>query len=204
MVDSETHWQQVYSSRGEQQVSWFEETPALSIELLQLVGATPASRIIDVGGGASHLVDVLLDRGFRNLTVLDVADAALATARARLGGGAGAVTWIAEDIRTWLPEAEYDVWHDRAALHFLIDSADQAAYVERVRKALPQGGHAIIGTFAPTGPEKCSGLPVIRHSSKTPHQLLGREFALVDDRPHAHRTPWGAVQEFQFSTFRRS
>jgi SAM-dependent methyltransferase len=201
--NSQAHWETVYTQKDEQEVSWFQDSPQPSLALIARVGATPASAIIDVGGGASRLVDALLSRGFAHLTVLDLSEAALEKARARLGDDAAKVRWIAADITTWQPDTAYDLWHDRAAFHFLTGPEAQRAYVERLKLALRAGGHAIIATFAPDGPEKCSGLPVARHSAETIGALLGPEFALVDARRHDHMTPWGSVQKFQFSVFER-
>lgn len=198
-----THWETVYETKGEREVSWFQDSPEPSLDLIALTGATPASAIIDIGGGASRLVDALLARGFTHVAVLDLSAAALAAAQARLGAAAAGVTWIVADVTTWQPAAPVDVWHDRAAFHFLNAPDEQLAYVERLRKALKFGGHAIIGTFALDGPEKCSGLPVTRHSSDSLATLLGPDFALVDSRRHAHATPWQSVQNFQFATFKR-
>ncbi|MEW6639035.1 MAG: class I SAM-dependent methyltransferase [Pseudomonadota bacterium] len=204
MTDRRSHWEHVYETKGEHEVSWFQDNPAPSLELIALAGAAPASAIIDIGGGASRLVDALLAQGFRDLTVLDLSSAALATAQARLGRAADRVTWIAADVTTWQPPQAYDIWHDRAALHFLNTPQEQAAYRDRLRQALKVGGHAIIGTFALDGPEKCSGLPVTRHSADSLGALLGADFTLVDSRRHDHATPWQAVQHFQFSTFERT
>jgi 2-polyprenyl-3-methyl-5-hydroxy-6-metoxy-1,4-benzoquinol methylase len=201
---SQAHWDSVYSQKREQELSWFQESPEPSLGQIVRAGATPQSAIIDVGGGASRLVGALVSRGFGNLTVLDLSEAALATARARLGESAGKVRWIAADVTTWQVDAAYDVWHDRAAFHFLTEPEAQRAYVERLKRALRAGGHAIIATFALDGPEKCSGLPVARHSAKTLGALLGAEFTLVDTLRHGHTTPWGSEQKFQFSTFVRS
>ncbi len=201
--NDQTHWDDVYTSKTETEVSWFQEEPEVSLSLLELVGAGPDDAIVDIGGGASRLVDCLLDKGFAHVSVLDLSAAALATARARLGARAGAVKWITADARDWEPPEDYAVWHDRAALHFLTQEKDQKAYVARLNKGLKIGGHAIIGAFAPDGPEKCSGLPVVRHDADSLSRLLGPGYALVDSRRHAHKTPWGAVQKFQFSTFRR-
>ena len=199
----QAHWDSVYTTKGETEVSWFQERPTPSLELLELVGAQPDSAIIDIGGGASRLVDSLLERGFQNITVLDLSATALAAARARLGDQGSKVKWIAADATEWTPTELYDVWHDRAAFHFLTRESEQMAYIERLKRALRRGGHVIIGTFAFDGPEKCSGLPVARHNSESIAELLGPAFTLVDSRRHEHATPWQAVQKFQFSTFRR-
>ncbi len=203
-ADRQSHWEQVYTSKGEQEVSWFQQTPGPSLELLALVGAGPSSSIVDIGGGASRLVDKLLEKGFGDITVLDLSDQALATARKRLGAGANKVEWIAADVTEWEPPWPYDIWHDRAAFHFLTDVLDQQAYVQRLKHGLRVDGHVILGTFAMDGPEKCSGLPVARHSAESLGTLLGNDFELVDSRRHEHTTPWDATQQFQFSTFRRT
>jgi SAM-dependent methyltransferase len=187
------HWEKVYTTKGESEVSWFQETPAPSLELIELVGARQTSAIIDIGGGASRLVDNLVSRGYEDLTVLDLSAAALGSARSRLGDKAKRVTWIMADVTIWQPSQTYDVWHDRAAFHFLTERNDQAAYVARLRRALRVGGHAIIATFALDG----------RYDANALAATLGEGFELVDMRRHDHTTPWGAVQKFQFSTFRR-
>jgi trans-aconitate methyltransferase len=198
------HWQNVYVSKRENEVSWFQQTPAASLELIGRTGATPASAIIDIGGGASRLVDALIERGFRHVTVLDLSAAALDTAKARLGDKASNVQWIATDVTTWQPPQSYDIWHDRAAFHFLTDERDRAAYVACLAKAVGPGGHAMIATFAPDGPERCSGLPVMRYDAESLAAVLGGSFRLVTSRRHEHTTPWGATQRFQFSLFRRT
>jgi SAM-dependent methyltransferase len=197
------HWEGVYNSKSEREVSWFQESPEPSLELIGLAGAKPDAAIIDIGGGASRLVDTLLTQGFKNLTVLDLSEAALDKARSRLGGDARSIRWIAADVTSWKPDAKYHVWHDRAAFHFLTKRDEQRAYIDRLKQALRPGGYAIIGTFALDGPEKCSGLPVARQSPETMTALLGSDFDLVDARRHDHVTPWQSVQKFQFSTFRR-
>ncbi len=201
--ERKAHWENVYSTKDETAVSWFQETPSPSLELLDFIGAEKSSAIIDVGGGASRLVDHLLARNFANVTVLDLSAKALAASRARLGDEGDKVKWIAADATEWRPSEIYDIWHDRAAFHFLTGEDAQDAYLRRLRQALRPGGHAIIGTFALDGPEKCSGLPVCRHSPESLAALLGPDFALLDSRRHEHATPWASVQKFQFSAFRR-
>jgi trans-aconitate methyltransferase len=202
-VSRQHHWENVYATKGENEVSWFQENPTLSLELMTLVGATPRIAVIDVGGGASHLVDFLVEMGFRNVTVLDLSQNALAAAKARLGSWANHVEWVVADITTWEPQQVYDLWHDRAAFHFLTDEHDRAAYVVRLTKAVRPSGHAIIATFAPDGPERCSGLPVVRYDAESLGQALGGAFELVETRRHEHLTPWGSEQRYQFSIFRR-
>ena len=197
------HWQNVYKEKAENQVSWFQETPAISLELIEAIHPKFDSAIIDIGGGASRLVDVLVRAGYRDLSVLDVSENAIAMAKARMGESTAMVKWIVADVTQWEPTRRYDLWHDRAAFHFLSEAADRTAYVERLTSALRPGGHAIIGTFAVDGPERCSGLPVVRYDAELLSATLGKAFAFVETRRHDHRTPMGSVQLFQFSIFRR-
>jgi SAM-dependent methyltransferase len=201
-TDRQSHWQNVYTTKGEGEVSWFQDSPQPSLDLIALTGAARDAAIVDIGGGAARLVDALLDAGYSDLTVLDLSEAALATARARLGAYAEKVQWVVSDVTVWQPQQRYDVWHDRAALHFLTAPSDQRAYVDCLTRALRPGGHAIVGTFALDGPEKSSGLPVVRHDAASLGALLGDAFTLIDTRRHEHMTPWGAMERFQFSTFR--
>jgi hypothetical protein len=182
MSDRESHWQGVYTTKAEDNVSWFEESPDLSLALLAEAGLVSQHAVVDVGGGASRLVDALVAVGQQWVSVLDLSQAALNTARSRLLPDASA-DWIVADVTAWQPERHYDYWHDRAAFHF--------------------GGVAIIGTFAPDGPEKCSGLAVARHDSESLSNVMGDDFALIAQRRHDHTTPWGSVQKFQFCTFRQ-
>ncbi len=199
----QAHWENVYTKKGENEVSWFQEDPAQSLELIAEVAANPDAAIIDIGGGASRLVDSLVAKGFRSVTVLDLSEAALKTAQARLGQGAASVHWLVADATTWEPSREYDIWHDRAAFHFLTEERDRTAYIVRLRRALKVRGHAIIATFALEGPDKCSGLPVVRYDAGSLGQTLGPEFKLLHTLRHEHATPWGSQQVFQFSVFRR-
>jgi SAM-dependent methyltransferase len=203
-VSRKAHWENVYTTKGEKEVSWFQENPAPSLELMALAGLSADASIIDIGGGASRLVDALLERKIGQITVLDLSAAALNAAKERLGDRGAGVEWVVADVTTWEPSQTYDLWHDRAAFHFLTDHADQSAYVERLKKAVKPGGYAIIGTFALDGPERCSGLPIVRYDAATLSAILGTDFKLIDARRHDHATPWGAVQRFQFSTFRRT
>jgi hypothetical protein len=199
----QAHWEDVYTKKGENEVSWFQEKPTQSLELIELVGGTPASSIIDIGGGASRLVDHLVDRAFADITVLDLSQAALQAAKVRLGSRADRVHWIAADATIWEPEKAYDIWHDRAAFHFLTEERDRSAYIARLGRGVRVGAYAIIATFALDGPEKCSGLPVMRYNPDDLSRTLGRAFQLVDSRRHVHATPWKSDQSFQFSVFRR-
>ncbi|MFZ0235853.1 MAG: class I SAM-dependent methyltransferase [Xanthobacteraceae bacterium] len=199
----QAHWRKVYKEKGEKQVSWFQEKPAISLELIHGIGVKQNSAIIDIGGGASRLVDVLIRDGYRDLTVLDLSDDAVAITRSRLAERAVLVKWSVADMTEWEPSREYDLWHDRAAFHFLTEAADRAAYLDRLTQAIGPGGHAIIGTFAIDGPERCSGLPVMRYDATLLSAALGRAFALIGTRRHDHTTPAGGVQQFLFSVFRR-
>jgi SAM-dependent methyltransferase len=185
------HWDRVYGNKGEFQVSWFQDDPALSLELIRVAAPSLESAIIDIGGGAARLVDALLAHDYRDVTVLDLSEAAIAISRARLGARAERVTWIAADVTRWRPGRHYDLWHDRAAFHFLT-------------AALRPNGHAIIATFALEGPERCSGLPVVRYDAAKLSAALGSVFQLIEARRQDHRTPSGSTQQFQFSVFKRS
>lgn len=199
----QVHWEDVYASKGENEVSWFQENPAPSLELIEQAGATPASAIIDVGGGASRLVDNLIEKGFGDVTVLDLSEAALEAAKRRLGNRAAKIHWIVADATTWDPSKAYDIWHDRAAFHFLTEPGDRTGYIARLARALKIGGHAVIATFALDGPEKCSGLPAVRYDAGSLGRTLGPTFRPLGTRRHQHVTPWGSQQVFQFSVFRR-
>jgi SAM-dependent methyltransferase len=203
MFDRIAHWEGVYSTKGEKEVSWFQEDPAISVELIKQTGATRDSAIIDIGGGASRLVDALLNDGYRDITVLDLSAAALEMAKGRIGPAGAQVAWIVADVTTWKPARTYEVWHDRAAFHFLTNADDRRAYLNCLQSATAPGAQVIIGTFALDGPEKCSGLPVQRYDSKSLADELGPSFELADTRRENHRTPWNSSQSFQFSRFRR-
>ncbi len=203
MPERQSHWQNVYQTKGERDVSWFEETPTISLDLIRATGLGAEASIVDIGGGTSRLVDTLIAEGFRSISVLDVSEKALATSRDRLGPSATHVKWIVADVTTWRPDKSYDLWHDRAAFHFLSDPGDRKAYAECVRNAVRPGGHLIIGTFALDGPERCSGLPVIRHDAASIGEMLGPTFKLIESRRHDHQTPGGTLQRFQFSRFQR-
>lgn len=203
MPDRTTHWQNVYATKGETEVSWFQDSPTISLDMIRATNPDHGAAIIDIGGGASRLVDALQRDGYRDIAVLDLSANALDAARKRIGAAASTVDWIVADATTWRPAKTYDIWHDRAAFHFLTDPGDRAAYVERLRSAVAPGGQIIIATFAPDGPEKCSGLPVQRHDSASLAAELGPGFELVETRSETHQTPWNSAQAFQFSRFRR-
>ena len=190
------HWNSRYESIGTQAVSWYEQRPSTSLELLDAIGVTSAESVIDVGGGASTLVDHLLAAGHGDLAVLDLSAVALAAARTRLGDPAQ-VTWQEADIVAWRPARRWDVWHDRAVLHFLTDDEGRTAYTAALHQALVPGGAFVIGTFAEDGPTECSALPVRRYSPGDLTQLLG-DVEIVEQRRVVHRTPSGADQPFNW------
>jgi SAM-dependent methyltransferase len=204
MTSRHDHWQTVYMTRGERQTSWFR--PHLD-ESLRLIGQLPLpldAPIIDVGGGRSTLVDDLLQRGYSDLTVLDLSEQALADSRARLGERAAAVRWLATDVLdAGLPLAHFALWHDRAVFHFLADAAERARYREQLSHAVAAGGYAVLATFAPEGPERCSGLPVCRYDAATLAAAFAPEFERIADSREMHPTPFGTEQSFTYVVLRR-
>jgi trans-aconitate methyltransferase len=202
--EKKRHWEGVYASKGYAEVSWYQEDPARSLELLAATGITTSDPIIDVGGGASTLVDNHLGRGFTDITVLDVAAGALDQARARLGPEAAAVKWLIGDVTTFEPKRKYRVWHDRAVLHFLIDARDRQRYVDVLERALEPGGHVLLATFGPDGPLKCSGLEIRRYGIEMQAELFGPGFELQHHESEAHETPAGALQQFLYSHWIRT
>lgn len=203
-IDRRTRWQRVYRTRSPDAVSWYRPHLQVSLDLLELAGLAVDSSLIDVGGGASTLVDDLLDRGVRDLSVLDVSPEALAIARGRLGARATDVTWLAVDLlQAALPEGEFDLWHDRAVLHFLTNPPDALQYARQAARAVRIDGHAVIGGFAPDGPERCSGLRVARRSAEEIAALLAPAFQLVAKQTERHRTPAGAEQSFEYALLLR-
>jgi len=189
------HWDAAYMVRGIESVSWFQEEPRISLELFDVLGIKTHAAVIDIGGGASPLVDRLLRRGYKDLTVLDVSRAALEAARLKLPADAP-VTWIHQDLLAWQPDRQYDVWHDRAVFHFLVDPGDQALYRKLLQSALTPDGVVVLATFAPDGPEYCSGLPVGRYSASSLAAVLGQTFTIVEERREIHTTPAGVRQPF--------
>jgi len=203
MAEEPTRWEHVYQQKEEAETSWFEDRPQFSLDLIAATGATSDAAIVDIGAGASRLVDCLLDRGFHRITVLDLSATALAKARARLPDDAP-IEWVVANVLDWQPSQCFAVWHDRAAFHFLTDATDQDAYLRVMNRALVPGGHVIIGTFAPDGPEKCSGLTVARYDATLLAERLGPGYRLIQSLMHDHITPWGSVQQFHFGLFRKT
>ena len=205
MSELSTHWEKVYRTKAADQVSWYRPHLDQSIGLIARAAAGPAAAIIDVGGGESTLVDDLLAGGYRNVSVLDISSAAIEQTQRRLAARAAEVAWLAADItEADLPAEHYDVWHDRAVFHFLIDPGQRAAYVRQVARALKPGGHVIVATFGPEGPMKCSGLDVVRYDAGGLHREFGREFHLIESRTELHTTPFGATQQFLYCYCRMS
>ena len=198
----QAHWQGVYTTKHSDAVSWFQRTPEPSLRMIDALGIKAPATLIDVGGGASTLVDELVARGFK-VTVLDIAEAALAVSRERLGETAEAVEWQVADITLWRPDRVYDVWHDRAVFHFLTDAGDRERYISAMKAGLAPGGAAIFATFAEDGPERCSGLPVMRYSPESLAAERGPDFALAHHTRETHLTPWGSEQSFTWAGFRR-
>ncbi len=204
-MQNREHWRKVFETRASSEVSWYQPHLATSLELIAKTGVTPDNRIIDVGGGDSTLVDDLIQRGFTNLTVLDIASSAMDRARQRLGDAGSRIEWKEGDIaRTSLPEHQYDLWHDRAVFHFLVDEGARREYVSRASNAIKPGGHLIIATFASDGPERCSGLPTMRYSPEALAREFRQEFTLVESRNETHKTPAGKEQKFVYCWFRRN
>lgn len=202
-MESKTHWDQVYSSKAVESVSWFQTHAADSLRFLQKMGVDLTATIIDVGGGASTLVDGLLQQGYCNVTVLDIAEQALSASKIRLGARADEVKWLVCDItKAELPAQSMDVWHDRAVFHFLTAENDRKAYIKNMLHALKPNGHAIIATFAEDGPVKCSGLEIVRYSASALQAELGQPFTLITSEKVLHHTPGCNEQRFNYCYFR--
>jgi ubiquinone/menaquinone biosynthesis C-methylase UbiE len=198
-MDLRSHWERVYRAKGPDQLSWFQSEARMSRELIEQAAPDRDAHIVDVGAGASTLVDGLLASGYRRLTVLDLSDAAIQQAKQRLGPAADAVTWMVEDVlAASLADTSVDVWHDRAVFHFLTDPADRARYVSQVRRIVRPGGFVLVATFAEDGPTRCSGLEVARYSPTALHAEFGSDFRVVDSRREEHHTPWGTAQAFTY------
>lgn len=193
----------MYDGRKTTEVSWYEPHPEKSLELVRAAGVHLADPIIDVGGGASLLVDELLAAGYSDLTVLDVSASVLGKLRGRLGSGASSVRLLHRDVTAFQPERQYALWHDRAVFHFLVQREDRENYVEALRQGVRPGGQVVMATFGPSGPQRCSGLPTVRYDARTLGAELGAGFGLVQSFLHAHRTPSSAQQQFLYCRFER-
>jgi len=198
-MDSREHWNRVYETKESTAVSWFRPHLDRSLQFLEMAKLSKDAAILDVGGGASTLVDDLLVRGYSNISVLDISESALKAVQSRLADAASRVHWIVADVtRVNLPPGGFDLWHDRAVFHFLLDPMARAKYVEAVRRAVKPGGHVVVATFGPHGPRKCSGLDVLRFDADGIHGEFGPEFTKIADTTEMHTTPWGSEQEFVY------
>ncbi len=202
MMTEREHWDRVYSTKDEDAVSWFEASPERSMRMIEATGLPKTAAIIDIGGGLSRLAGALLDEGYGDVTALDISPEAIDRLRER-HAGSPAFHGIAADLRTWSPDRAYDLWHDRAVLHFLVAEEERRAYHEALTAAVRPGGHVIIATFAPSGPEKCSGLSVRRYSPADLDAFLGAEFEHREAFAFDHVTPGGATQRFQTGRYQR-
>lgn len=203
-MNKKSHWETIYRTKSDQQVSWFREHLDNSLKLILNTKVEKDAAIIDVGGGSSTLADDLLEHGFIDVSVLDISAAALEKSKARLGEKAKKIQWIEADItQASLLENHYDVWHDRAVFHFLTDREDRRRYVELVMRSLKVGGHIIVASFGLNGPAKCSGFDVVRYSAETMHDEFGNGFKLVESLNETHKTPFGTTQEFIYCYCRK-
>jgi SAM-dependent methyltransferase len=193
------HWEHVFGSKGPTELSWFQPVPSRSMAMIRATGIPLEAPVIDIGAGVSSLVDLLLNSDYSNITVLDISAAALAESRARLRDAAARVKWIRADVLEWPPLARYYVWHDRAMFHFLRDPGSVDTYLNSMRTALVPGGHLILATFGPEGPDRCSGLDVQRYSIERLTALLGDDFELKSYELEDHKTPTGNLQQYLYS-----
>ncbi|WP_262271679.1 class I SAM-dependent methyltransferase [Microvirga yunnanensis] len=197
------HWNTIFTTKAEEAVSWYQATPETSLRLIHACGLPKDASILDVGAGVSRLPDALLAEGFGTIAVLDISAAALAKTKARLGDKGRVVRFIVADLAEWQPDLTVDLWHDRAVLHFLTEPQDRAAYADALRRVVKPDGFALIAGFAPSGPERCSGLPVLRAGADVIGALLGPDFDLLEAFEEDHRTPFGGRQRFVFIRFQR-
>lgn len=204
MADLQQHWDAAYTSKTQDSLSWHRPHLDISIDLIRRAAPPPTAAIIDIGGGQSTLINDLLDLKYSDLSVLDISQVAIDFTKSQLGDQAKDVTWWVDDATTApLPDATYDVWHDRAVFHFLSEPAQRAAYVAQVRRTLKPGGHVIMATFGPEGPIKCSGLDVTRYNTDTMLSTFGDGFELVDSLTEVHHTPTGVAQQFLYCSCRK-
>ena len=195
------HWQAVYTQKQTNRVSWFERFPGQSIAFIRHTGIKADDAIIDVGAGASTLVDTLLEDGFQDVSCLDLSEKALLTSQKRLQNRRDEVTWLHQDIRYFHSEKSYALWHDRAVFHFLTRASDREKYIDALNRHLQPQGHLIMATFSPDGPQTCSGLEIVQYDADSLLSTLGKGFHLVEDKTHIHRTPAGGEQEFIYCYF---
>ena len=201
MESRQRYWESVYQDNDHERVGWYQANPTRSMSFIQDCALDSHVPVVDIGGGSSALVDCLLGAGYTDVTVLDLSATALGTSRARLGLGGDAVTWIEGDVTEHQFDRVYQLWHDRAVLHFLLDGASQLRYVEQLRRSLAVGGDAIIATFSLDGPPRCSGLPVVRYSEESLGAMLGESFEPLRFEYETHQTPGGVSQRFLYGHF---
>lgn len=199
----EDHWQNVYDKKNENEVSWYQKSPKLSLDFVKSLNLSLDAEIIDIGAGESRLVDNLLEMGFVNLSVLDISSKSIEKTKKRLGLKSKLVNWIVSDINNFNPTKKYDLWHDRAAFHFLKDSVEIDNYVKLVKSSLHNQANLIIATFSENGPLKCSGLEVSRYSENSISDLFNNDFELIKSQKSIHKTPFSTSQEFLFSKFKK-
>ena len=202
-VGSKNHWEAVYQQKAVEETSWHQPIPQLSLSMIGRTAVAVKTPIIDIGGGASYLADHLLDLGYSDVTILDISKAALEQAQARLGDCSNKLSWIEADVTRFRPARRYGLWHDRAAFHFLTEAGDQQRYVSVLEEALEPGGQAIIATFSPQGPKKCSGLDIVRFDAQKIRKTLGAAFRLLEQQESLHVTPGGKEQRFNCFRIRR-
>jgi len=203
VTDTRSHWEQVWADTAHDETSWYTPEPEVSLELIDAIDPPRDARVLDVGGGASTLVDHLLDHGLSNVSVLDVAESALEKARKRLGERSARVNWIVGHVLEAPIESGVDIWHDRAVFHFLTEPEDRQAYADQLERCLSPDGHAIVATFSPEGPDRCSGLDVQRWAAPALANELGEVVELFDRHRTVHTTPWGAEQSFEHALLRK-
>jgi len=202
-MNRKKHWENTYVNRRVRELSWYEENPARSLAMIRRANVGLGSPVIDVGGGVSVLPACLLDEGYEDITVLDFSGTALDKARQRLADRATQIVWLEQDITTFVPERAYALWHDRAVFHFLTSATDRRSYVQTLCQALQAGGQVIISTFAVGGPQKCSGLDVVKYDAVGLGEELGEKFRLLDEKQENHLTPAGGHQLFGYFRFMR-
>lgn len=202
MADAVEHWDQIFSTKAPDQVSWFQREPAASLRLLRR-WSTPTASLVDIGAGDSTLVDRLLDEGWRDVTVLDISAQALERVQARLATRAASVSYVASDLRSWNPDRTFGAWHDRAVFHFLVEPTDRDRYVRVATEAIEGGGVLVMATFAADGPTECSGLPTSRYEPEDLAKTFGAAFALEHAEREEHLTPFGTIQPFSWVVLRR-
>ncbi len=203
VFDRKAHWEKIYAEKKPGEMSWYQEDPAMSLRLIEERGLSPENRLIDVGGGASVLVDRLLEKRYQHVTVLDISENALRHAQARLGASGNNVTWVVDDVTKFTVSEPYHLWHDRAVFHFLTDEEDRKAYVAKAYQALVKGGVLIVASFAMDGPTQCSNLPVQQYDAESIRRPFGEKFEFLREEGELHRTPWGKDQKFGYFIFRK-